>query len=84
MTSDAFSATKAQHLTDSYAKSVESLDLVIQDLDELQESIGPETASKLRSSYEATGGEQFLQDTTQLQCERDLTPVYETSFSYPF
>ncbi|KAG9042435.1 hypothetical protein FS837_010883 [Tulasnella sp. UAMH 9824] len=57
----------ARHLTDAYAKAVESLDLVMQDLDELEENIGSESASKLRSKYEDAGGEQFLQDTTQLE-----------------
>ncbi|KAG8925800.1 hypothetical protein FRC01_009690 [Tulasnella sp. 417] len=50
----------------SYAKAVESLDIVMQDLDELEASIGVETASKLRADYETAGGEQFLQDTAQL------------------
>ncbi|KAG8919003.1 hypothetical protein FRC00_011858 [Tulasnella sp. 408] len=39
----------------------------MQDLDELEENIGSETASKVRSQYEKAGGEQFLQDTTQLE-----------------
>ncbi|KIO26166.1 hypothetical protein M407DRAFT_24500 [Tulasnella calospora MUT 4182] len=56
-----------KHLTNSYIKAVESLDQVLQDLDELEASIGPEASAKLRAAYDAAGGEQFLQDSTQLQ-----------------
>ncbi|KAG9041631.1 hypothetical protein FS837_011950 [Tulasnella sp. UAMH 9824] len=60
-------ASEARHLTTSYRRAVEALDTVIEELKDLEMSVGSQAAASLRAQYEKAGGEQFLADSTQLQ-----------------
>ncbi|KAG8923187.1 hypothetical protein FRC01_013102, partial [Tulasnella sp. 417] len=56
-----------RRIKSAYAKSIQSLDITMQELDDLKNSIGLKEASSLESKYHALGGEQFLQNQQQLQ-----------------
>ncbi|KAG8899214.1 hypothetical protein FRC01_010620 [Tulasnella sp. 417] len=74
-----------RYLRGSYTKAVEALDNAIQELEGIETSIGPETASKLRLEYVTAGGEQFLQDNTQLQWQsrKDLLSMMQNLIPSP-
>lgn len=42
--------------------------MVIEELDDLNASLGSEITSELKAKYLSAGGEQFLQDPNRLQC----------------
>ncbi|KIO33174.1 hypothetical protein M407DRAFT_18033 [Tulasnella calospora MUT 4182] len=50
----------------SYLSAVQSLDVVIEDFENLKNSLGPNTVAQLDACYQASGGEQFLQDSQRL------------------
>lgn len=51
----------------SYLSAVQSLDVVLEELKSLEDSLGPATVAQLYASYKQSGGEQFLQDSQRLQ-----------------
>lgn len=62
-------ASEARQLTSSYRRAVEALETVLEELRDLEQSVGVKVAASLRARYEEAGGEQFLEDSTQLQCK---------------
>ncbi|KAG8927975.1 hypothetical protein FRC01_006645 [Tulasnella sp. 417] len=58
----------------AYTRSVQSLDMVISELDDLKTSLGAETTAELEAEYLSAGGEQFLQDPNRLRwlSQKDL------------
>lgn len=51
----------------AYLSAVQSLDVVLEELESLKDSLGPEIAAQLYANYKLSGGEQFLQDSERLQ-----------------
>ncbi|KAG8939676.1 hypothetical protein FRC04_006083 [Tulasnella sp. 424] len=62
--------TLSEHFNDwNWQKTlgIKALDTIVQELDDLKTSIGPEATAELEQRYHAAGGEQFLEDPIRLK-----------------
>lgn len=58
---------------------MQSLDIAIEELEELKSCLGAEITSELQVKYSAAGGEQFLQDPNRLRCTYTIYAHMNTS-----